>query len=246
MGDVGGPDRGRAQRLDALKALLADRDVTTAAELAGELGVSVRTVQRDLATLRRSGMPIEGDRGRGGGVRLEQGWSLGRVHLNESEALGLLLSLSIAEKIGSPLLLGDLRSITRKVGNAFAPAQARRIKALRGRVLVGQAASAAVLSGYHPPGAAVTRALLDAFMYQRIASLRYQDRSGVTTNREIEAQFLYYNVPVWYALAWDCLRDGVRFFRIDRIQQITVLDTEFRLRPAHDFLIAGESEARSM
>ncbi|MBB2915599.1 putative DNA-binding transcriptional regulator YafY [Streptosporangium becharense] len=246
MSEAGGSDRGRAQRLDALKALLADRDITTAAELADELGVSLRTVQRDLATLRHSGMPIEGDRGRGGGTRLERGWSLGRVHLNESEALGLLLSLNIAEKIGSPLLLGDLRSIMRKVGNAFAPAQTRRIKALRNRVLVGQAASAAVLAGYRPPEAAVTRALLTAFMYQRVASLRYQDQSGVTTDREIEAQFLYHNVPVWYALAWDRLRDGVRFFRIDRIQQITVLDIGFRLRPAHHFLTAGESEARSM
>jgi predicted DNA-binding transcriptional regulator YafY len=246
MSDAGESERGRAERLEALKELLVDREITTAFELADDLGVSVRTVQRDLAALRRSGMPIEGDRGRGGGIRLERGWSLGRVHLNESEALGLLLSLTIAEKIGSPLLLGDLRSITRKVGNAFAPAQARRIKALRGRVLVAGAASATVLAGYQPPGAAVTRGLLDAFMYQRVASLSYQDQSGATTDREIETQYLFYNVPVWYALAWDRLREGVRFFRIDRIQRITVLDTEFRLRPAHQFLEAGHSHARPM
>jgi predicted DNA-binding transcriptional regulator YafY len=246
MNGAGGPERGRAHRLDALKALLVDRDTTTAAELADELGVSARTVQRDLATLRRSGMPIEGDRGRGGGIRLERGWSFGRVHLNESEALGLLLSLNIAEKIGSPLLLGDLRSITRKVSSAFAPAQARRIKTLRGRVLVGQAASADVLSGYRPPRAAVTRALLDAFVYQRLAVLRYRDRSGITTDRQVEVQYLYYNIPVWYALAWDRLREEVGFFRIDRMQQINALETEFRLRPAHNFLTAGEPEARSM
>jgi predicted DNA-binding transcriptional regulator YafY len=94
----------RVVRLDSLKALLAERDVTTTADLAAELGVSVRTVARDLAVLRDMGMPIEGDRGRGGGVRLEPGWYLGRVHLNESEALGLLLSRAIAEKVGSPLL----------------------------------------------------------------------------------------------------------------------------------------------
>ncbi|MGH8823515.1 MAG: helix-turn-helix transcriptional regulator [Jiangellaceae bacterium] len=237
---------GRVQRLDALKALLADRDTTTAVELASELEVSVRTVQRDLATLRDSGMPIEGDRGRGGGIRLERGWSLGRVHLNEAESLGLLLSLSIAEKIGSPLLLDDLRSITRKVSNAFAPAQARRIRALRSRVLVGQPASIGVLGTYQPATSTVTRALLDAFQYQRLASIRYVDRGRAVTQREVETQFLYYNVPVWYALAWDRVRDDVRFFRIDRIRQITVLDFEFRLRPTQDFLQAGEFEARPM
>jgi predicted DNA-binding transcriptional regulator YafY len=238
--------RGRALRLDALKVLLADRDTTTAGDLAIELGVSVRTVQRDLAALRELGMPVESDRGRGGGVRLERGWSLGRVHLNESEALGLLLSLTIAEKIGSPLLLGDLRSITRKVSTAFAPAQARRIRALRGRVLVGQPASGRVLTSYTPPQTPVTRALLDSFLYQRVAAIRYEDQTATVTEREIETQYLYYNVPVWYALAWDRLRDDVRSFRIDRIQRIHPLPGQFRLRRPDPFLAAGEPEARPM
>jgi predicted DNA-binding transcriptional regulator YafY len=147
----GEPSReSRVLRLEALKALLAERDTTTVADLAEELGVSARTLHRDLALLRDMGVPVEGDRGTGGGLRLEPGWSLGRVHLNKSEALGLLLSLTIAEKVGSPLLLDDLRSITRKVGAAFAPAQARRILALRRRILVGQTASDQVLAGSPP------------------------------------------------------------------------------------------------
>jgi predicted DNA-binding transcriptional regulator YafY len=236
----------RVMRLDALKDLLAERDVTTAADLAADLGISVRTLQRDLAVLRDLGTPIEGDRGQGGGLRLERGWSLGRVHLNESEALGLLLSLTIAEKVGSPLLLDDLRSITRKVGAAFAPAQARRILALRRRILVGQTASETVLATYTPPSMLVTRGLLDAFMHQRLALIRYEDQTRTTTDREIELQYLYYNVPVWYVLAWDRLRDDVRFFRVDRIKAIRVLPSEFRLRRAEAFIGAGEDIARTM
>lgn len=239
-------DAGRAERLDALSALLVERDTTTAVDLAADLGVSVRTVQRDLASLRERGMPIEGERGRGGGIRLERGWSLGRVHLNESEALGLLLSLAIAEKIGSPLLLNDLRSITRKVGNAFAPAQAARIRQLRARVLVGRPASTAVLGTYEPPPPSVTGPLLDAFWRRRLATISYVDGSGAVTERTIETQFLYYNVPVWYAFAWDLSRDDVRSFRIDRVRRVTVLDTEFRLRPTDAFLGAGEPGARSV
>src|SRR3712207_7090491 len=48
--------------------------------------------------------------------------------------------------------------------------------------------------------------------------ISYEDQHGVLTDRDVEAQYLYYNVPVWYALAWDHLRDDVRFFRIDRIR----------------------------
>ncbi|WP_238011193.1 WYL domain-containing protein [Dactylosporangium sp. AC04546] len=236
----------RFNRLEALKGLLADRDVTTAGELAAELGVSVRTLQRDLATLRDLGTPIDGDRGRGGGLRLERGWSLGRVHLNESEAMGMLLSLTIAEKIGSPLLLDDLRSVTRKVGAAFAPAQARRIMGLRRRILVGSTASAQVLASYRPPGAHVTRPLLDAFLHQRLLRITYEDQYGAATERDIEAQYLYYNLPVWYALAWDRLREDVRFFRVDRIRAARTAGGGFRLRRADAFLSAGEAETRSV
>jgi predicted DNA-binding transcriptional regulator YafY len=238
--------RSRALRLDALKVLLADRDVTTVGDLSAELGVSLRTVQRDVAALRDLGIPIESERGRGGGIRLEPGWSLGRVHLNESEALGMLLSLTIAEKIGSPLLLGDLRSIQRKVSAAFAPSQSRRIRDLRRRVLVGGQASDRVLASYSPPQASVTQGLMQAFLYQHVASIRYQDQTGTVTDREIETQYLYYNMPVWYALAWDRFRDDVRFFRLDRVQRIQPLAAEFRLRRPDLFLEAGEPEARTM
>jgi predicted DNA-binding transcriptional regulator YafY len=241
-----GPAGSRVLRLDSLRVLLADREVSTAGDLAAELGVSLRTVQRDLVALRDLGMPIESDRGRGGGIRLERGWSLGRVHLNESEALGMLLSLTIAEKIGSPLLLDDLRSVRRKVSAAFAPAQSRRIRALRGRVLVGSPASDGVLTTYSPPPASVTQGLMRAFLYQHVASIRYQDQSGTVTDREIETQYLYYNLPVWYALAWDRLRDDVRFFRLDRLQRIQPLAADFRLRRPDPFLNAGEPEARTM
>lgn len=236
----------RIARLDALKNLLAHRDFATAAELAAELGVSVRTLHRDLTMLRELGTPIDSDRGRGGGLRLERGWSLGRVHLNESEAVGLLLSLTIAEKIGSPLLLDDLRSISRKVGAAFSPAQARRITALRRRILVGQPASERVLSAYTAPAPGVARPLLDAFTHQRHVQLRYEDEHGAITDRMIEPQYLYYNLPVWYVLAWDQLRDDVRSFRIDRIRRLTSLPTAFRLRRADAFLTAGEHDAHTV
>jgi predicted DNA-binding transcriptional regulator YafY len=160
--------------------------------------------------------------------------------------MGLLLSLTIAEKVGSPLLLDDLRSITRKVSAAFAPAQTRRIRALRHRVLVGQSASEAVLFSYRPPSRSVAKPLLDAFMHRRLALIQYKDQVGTITDREIELQYLYYNVPVWYALAWDRLRDDVRFFRIDRIMRAHVLADEFRLRRAEVFLSAGEDNARTM
>jgi predicted DNA-binding transcriptional regulator YafY len=64
--------------------------------------------------------------------------------------------------------------------------------------------------------------------------------------REVELQYLYYNVPVWYALAWDRLRDDVRSFRIDRIKTIRLLPETFALRRDEGFLAAGEPNARAL
>ncbi len=231
----------RVGRLEELKLLLAEREYTTAADLAADLGVSVRTLHRDLATLRDLGVPIAGLSGRGGGVHLERGWSLGRVHLNESEAMGLLLALAIAEQVGSPLLLGDLRSIERKVTQAFAPSQTSRIRGLRRRVITGGPASSAVRAGYVVPSPAVTRPLLEAFIARRPLDIGYRDRGGTPSARSIEVHHLYYSLPVWYALAWDRLRGDIRAFRIDRIATATVAAGSFTLRPPEQFVdeVAG-------
>ncbi|WP_211195935.1 WYL domain-containing protein [Agromyces sp. H66] len=236
----------RAERLESLKSLLGGRDHTTVAELASELDVSARTLHRDLAFLREQGIPVESDRGRGGGLRLEHGWSLGRVHLSELEAIGLLVSLTIAEKVGSPILLGDTHAIARKIATSFAPAQERRIRAIRSRILVGSHASAGVLASYAAPPDSVTRPLLDAFANRRVAVITYQDQRAGITDREIELHYLYYSVPVWYVLAWDRLRDDVRTFRIDRIRDIRLLPDRFGLRRDDRFLTAGEATARAL
>lgn len=229
-------------RLEDLKLLLAERDYTTAADLAADLGVSLRTLHRDLATLRDLGIPVGGLAGRGGGVYLERGWSLGRVHLNESEAMGLLLCLAIAQQVGSPLLLGDVRSIERKVAQAFAPSQASRIRSLRRRVIVGRPASSAVLATYRPPPGGTTGPLLEGFSRQHVARIGYRDGSGRPSHRAIEVHYLYYSLPVWYALAWDQTVDDVRSFRVDRITGASVSTTSFKLRPPEMFLDAVEAD----
>ncbi|MGH6689853.1 MAG: helix-turn-helix transcriptional regulator, partial [Gammaproteobacteria bacterium] len=80
----------RLSRLEELKGLLKAREHSTAEALASELGVSRRTLQRDLAILRDSGLPIEAARGRGGGMRLHPNWALGRTHFSAAEAIDLL------------------------------------------------------------------------------------------------------------------------------------------------------------
>lgn len=99
----------RLERLDELTGLLRAEDSSTASVLAKKLGISSRTLMRDLDVLKEKGYPIETDQGRGGGIRLHKHWGIGRLQLNYREVIDLLLSLAIMEKIGSLVFLKNLR-----------------------------------------------------------------------------------------------------------------------------------------
>jgi predicted DNA-binding transcriptional regulator YafY len=234
------PTSSRLQRLEEIKALLKERDHVTARELAAELGVGLRTLRRDLEILRDAGIPIEADRGRGGGMRLQRGWAFGRLHLRAEESIDLLLSIAIAERMNSPLLLQRLASIKRKVAAAFADGYRTKITTLRKRILVGQPASEQVLASFAPPRSGALSRIGEAFFGMRCISIDYVDQHGVTTSRAIEPQFLYLSVPVWYVLAWDRLRGAIRYFRIDRVKSVRMLEESFRLADAGPFLEQAE------
>lgn len=232
--------KNRIDRLEELKGLLKEREHVTAGELAGELEVSLRTLNRDLRILRDAGLPIEADRGRGGGLRLHKNWSVGRLHLNVEEAVDLLLSMAIAERLQSPILLRRLSSVRRKIVASLGEAYQARIRQLRKRILVGTPASADVLASYASPAQSTLPATVDGFFNLRCLKIAYVDGSGRRTEREIEPQFLYFSPPVWYLLAFDTLRNDVRYFRADRILKVATLTTTFRPADPGPYLAAAE------
>jgi predicted DNA-binding transcriptional regulator YafY len=229
----------RLERLERLKGLLSASDYVTVGELASALDVSLRSLSRDIELLREQGVPIEADRGRGGGVRLQRQWSFGRLHLDFEEGIDLLLSIALAERLNSPLLLKKLRSVRQKLAASFSEAHQGRIKTLRKRILIGPAASERVMQTYRLSAPEQITNVARAFFEQRLLEIRYVDEVNAATTREIEPQFLYLGLPAWYLLAWDRLRDDVRMFRIDRIQRASVLDATFRLRDRRLFLDRG-------
>jgi predicted DNA-binding transcriptional regulator YafY len=226
----------RLTRLEELKGLLKAREHSTAEALAAELGVSRRTLHRDLAILREGGLPVEAARGRGGGMRLHPNWALGRIYFSAAEAIDLLLSLAIAEQVNSPVLLRQLAGIRRKIVAAFGEAHQARIRALRKRILLGPPASDRVAASYGAGPSRPLTGLAEAFLDERCVVIEYVDRNGATTSREIEPQFLYLSLPVWYLLAWDRLRGAVRHFRADRIRSVTRVETGFRLADPRPFV----------
>jgi predicted DNA-binding transcriptional regulator YafY len=208
----------RVDRLDLLTRVLRDRPGITVNELARDLGVSARSVFRDIDHLRERGYPIEADRGRGGGLRLHPSWGLGKVLLSSEEALCTLLSLAISEKLSFPIFSSEVSRARKKIVDAFPAAERKRIAPLRERIFVGRPASAAVRGSYANPDTAVMRPLQVAFVREFTVTAEYVKESGEASTRRVEPHAMLINWPAWYLLGFDRLRGEPRMFRFDRFR----------------------------
>lgn len=222
----------RDDRTDRLLELLRRRGEVTVAELALELEVSERTLFRDLARLRERGIDVEGEPGRGGGVRLSPLAPLPAVHLSDEEAVALVLSLELSRaSAGLPFGGAQVRALE-KVLAALPPARRRDVRRAAGRVVVGPPAAPGLLedAGTAPP--ALLPAFERAFTERCGLAFAYRDRHGARSERRVEPHGLLVQVPLWYVLAWDLDKDAARMFRMDRVSRPRVLpEVTFAPRP---------------
>lgn len=223
------------RRLELIAVQLKQDSHCTVSDLARQHGVSARTIARDLSLMRDQGMQIDADRGRGGGVRLERNWGVGRMNLTYGEAVDLLISIAVAEKMDSPLFLASLGSVRRQLVASFSPGKRDRVNRLKSRILIGVTASPYVQTGADAPPKRVVQALHQAFVDQDMLDIRYRREDGQCSERRIEPHYLLLKYPVWYVVAMDHLRSEPRIFRCDRMNTATMTGTPFRLLPKDRF-----------
>jgi len=225
----------RLQRLEVLTARVKTDEPTTIGEIADELGVSTRTINRDIQVLRDRGLPIDSDRGRGGGIRLHRNWGIGRINLNYAEAVDLLVSLAVAEQMNYPLFMAHLTNVRRKLMASFSPSMVHKVRGLKSRIQIGPSSSIAVLSTFNVADPDIIKHLNQAFLMQQSIQIKYCAQNNEKTMRVIQPHYLLLCYPIWYVLTWDELRNDVRMFRCDRIKAITLKEDSFRLLPVSKF-----------
>jgi len=219
----------RAERILQLTDMLRGRETTTVSDLAVELGISRRTLLRDLASLRDRGMPIVGEAGPGGGVRLDGDHGRTTVHFSIAEIVALWLGARLSRS-ATDLPWGHAAdSGMSKLIGSLPTTKARALRALCRRVIVGQTASAHIRAA----AAGAPRELLslfeEAFSTGLGLGFAYCDREGRQSQRRIEPHGLLVEPPVWYVLARDLDKREPRTFRMDRISRPRILiDIAFR------------------
>ena len=212
-----------------LADLLRAEDATTIGALAEDLAVTRRTVLRDLATLRARGLPISGEPGRGGGVRLERDRGAAAVHLSITEIAALWLAARLSREASDLPWAEPARSALAKLLGCLPPNRARELRDLCRRVIVGPPASNYIRGTAGAPPRELLRVFDDAFAGRCGLAFGYTDRDRRRSRRRIEPHGLLLEPPVWYVLARDLAIGQPRMFRMDRISRPRLLrDHVFR------------------
>ncbi|MFS0895480.1 helix-turn-helix transcriptional regulator [Microbacterium sp. 179-I 3D3 NHS] len=183
-------------------------------ELARRLGVTERTVRRDVDRLRELGYRVESTPGTAGGYRLEAGSAVPPLLLTDDEAVTMAIGLRVAatqQLVGGPEV--TLTALA-KLEQVLPPALRRRVAALAASVQPAGIGGAPVVSPV------VLGEIALATRDTERLRLRYVDASGGESVRRVEPHALAPADRKWFLLCWDLDRDDWRTFRVDRIRSV--------------------------
>jgi len=218
----------RADRLFQIVQYLRGRRLTTAAQLAGWLQVSERTVYRDIRDLSISGVPVEGEAGVG--YRLRPGFDLQAIMFTMDEVEALVAGARMMEAWGGPALGRHARSAIAKI--ALALPAARREEIERTRLFA---------PGFLVPAGAAAglETVRQAILQRRKLHIEYVDGANRASARTIQPLALNFWGMTWSVAAWCESRVGFRVFRLDRIRRLETSPDTFDEVPGRmlaDFL----------
>lgn len=212
----------KSSRLIALLLRLQSTGAATAAELAAALGVSIRTVYRDVVALQAAGVPLWTEAGRNGGIRLMEGWRTRLDGLTGDEAAALFLA-------GAPGAAGELGLST-----VLTAAQEKVLATLPAE-LRGRAGRIRECFHLDAPGwfhrdepVPHLGTVASAVWNGRRLTIRYQTRSR-DVERRVEPLGIVLKAGTWYLVA--VADDDIRSYRVGRIVAARPADGMVR-RPA--------------
>lgn len=213
------------KRLFDLVEALQGRGVRTAPQLAEQLGVSERTIRRDIGRLLDLDLPVETQPGRNGGVSLPAGAFLPAVRFTDDELLALVVGLKAAATDTDETLERAAKRALERLETVMSPGTRDRVRALQEALAPGQTEPDRAV----PAPSQHVIALAEASHRGTRVEIGYRTDDNIT-QRKIDP-FGLAKIGPWYVVAYCHLRQDLRTFRIDRIRSIQPTTETFE-RPA--------------
>ncbi|MEU5844378.1 YafY family protein [Rhodococcus sp. NPDC047139] len=233
---------GTSSRTLRLLSLLQTHRYWLGAELAERMGVSLRTLRRDVERLRDLGYPVRSDRGVGGGYQLAPGASLPPLALDDDEAVALAVGLLTAAQTSIAGIAEISVRALAKVIQVMPPRLRRQVEALDAATVSADIPWASRATDSRQL-VTVARACRDD---ERIV-FEYTAADGTGSRRRVEPRQLVSLGRRWYLVGYDLDRGNWRSFRLDRMNETAATGVRFRPRelPGDDAAAFVEGGIRS-
>lgn len=208
----------RLSRLTAILTQLQTKRLLTATQLADKFSVSVRTIYRDIRALEQAGVPIITEEGKG--YILMEHYRLPPITFTENEANALITAEQIVLKNKDASFVETYSEAIAKIKSVLRHSVKDKANLLSERVYFAENETIERTSNHL---LAIQFALTNFLQTQ----ITYTDEAQNTTERIIEPFALLSTQEKWLLVAWCRLRNTFRFFRLDRIDKLTVLSEKF-------------------
>ena len=196
----------KMERLIGILSILLQREKVTAPELAEHFEVSRRTIQRDIESLCRAGIPISTAQGAGGGISIMEGYRVDRTVLTAPEMQAILAGLRSLDSVSG----------TRRYVQLM-----EKLSAGTGGLMSGGAHMLIDLSSWYKTSLPPKIELIHGAVQQhRTISFTYFSPKGESV-RTVEPYYLLFHWSAWYVWGWCQTREAFRLFKLNRMAALT-------------------------
>lgn len=210
----------------ALLSLLQTHRLWRGGDLADELGVSERTVRRDVDRLRNLGYAVDAEPGTDGGYRLAVGAHLPPLLVTDDEAVALTVGMRATALSAIEGIEESSVALMAKLDDVLPDRLRRRIDALQ--------QSVEIMTWSNEPAtvrAADLTVLSQGCRDGEEVRFAYRRRDGDETSRLVQPHHLVAAGRRWYLVGWDVRRNDWRTFRVDRMAEPALAGARFERRP---------------
>ncbi|MBY0757718.1 helix-turn-helix transcriptional regulator [Sellimonas caecigallum] len=205
----------KTDRLIGILSVLLQQEKCTAPELAEKFEVSRRTINRDIETLCRAGIPIRTTQGAGGGISIMEGYRMDRTLLTSKDM---------------KMIMAGLRSLDSVSGSSYYGQLMEKLKVGASDFVSGRDSVLIDLSSWYKESLLPKISLIQDAVEERKKIVFHYFAPGGDSIRVIEPYYLIFKWSSWYVWGWCMKREDFRLFKLNRLEDLKKMEEEFEPR----------------
>lgn len=205
----------KIDRLIGIITILLQKEKVTTSQLAERFEVSQRTIQRDIETICKAGIPIVSMQGYGGGLSIAEGYKIDKTLLTQKELSAIFMGLKSIDSISKYTYS---QSLMEKLTN-----EKSAILSDHNRVIIH------LSSFYQVSLTEKIDVIKQAISNRELISFQYYSEKG-ESERIIEPYFIMFRWFAWYVYGYCLTQQDFRLFKLNRLSELQNLKTSFEER----------------